>query len=78
MPFASPEAPSRRIFVLGVLTAAVSVMSVALGQSIGRDGRSRFHNSTLRFVSPEVVSGLLIIAIALLDPSNFPHGLVEK
>jgi putative Mn2+ efflux pump MntP len=66
------------VFLLGVLTAAVSVMCVVLGQSIGRDGRSRFHRSTLQFVSPELVSGLLVIAIALFDPGDFAHGLVEK
>jgi putative Mn2+ efflux pump MntP len=66
------------VLVLGVLTAVVSVWLVALGQSTGRTGRLRFHHPAIEFVAPELVSGLLIIAIALFDPGDFAHGLIER
>ena len=66
------------VLVLGALTAVVSVFLVALGQSTGRTGRSRFHHPPIEFVSPELVSGLLIIAIGLFDPGDLAHGLIER
>jgi putative Mn2+ efflux pump MntP len=66
------------VLVLGALIAVVSVFLVALGQSTGRTGRSRFHHPALEFVSPELVSGFLIIAIAVVDPADFAHGLIER
>lgn len=53
---------------LAILTAAFSVVSVYVGQAIGAEGRSR-----LRWISPEVASGCLIISIGILDYGDVQH-----
>jgi putative Mn2+ efflux pump MntP len=59
--------------VLFGLTTACSLMAVALGQAAGEKGRAQ-----LRFVPAEIVSGCLIIGIALLDSEGLMRGLVGR
>jgi putative Mn2+ efflux pump MntP len=60
-------------FVLAALTAALSVVSVWVGQAVGGQGRNH-----LRWISPEIASGCLVIAIALLDPGDFAQDWIKQ
>jgi putative Mn2+ efflux pump MntP len=66
------------LLVLALLTATFSVMLVILGQYAGRRKKLRFQHPLRHFVSPELVSGCLIIVIALFDPGDFAHDLMER
>lgn len=60
-------------FILAALTAVLSVVSVWIGQAAGVCGRNR-----LRWISPEMASGCLMIAIVLLDPGGFAQAWIRS
>jgi putative Mn2+ efflux pump MntP len=51
---------------LGALAAGFSIVAVVGGQFSGRKGRAQFHRLLPSFITPELVAGLLLIAIALI------------
>jgi hypothetical protein len=59
--------------VLSGLTTACSLMAVALGQAAGRKGRAQLH-----CIPAELVSGCLIIGIALLDSDGLMRDLTGR
>ena len=59
--------------ILAALTATCSVFSVWVGQAAGRSGRDY-----LRWISPELASGCLMIAIASLDPGDFVLDWIQR
>jgi putative Mn2+ efflux pump MntP len=52
--------------LLGTLTAGASFVAVVCGQISGRQGRAQFQRFLPTVFSPELISGLLLIGIALL------------
>jgi putative Mn2+ efflux pump MntP len=57
---------------LSVLIVVFSVLSVWIGQALGRRGRKHLH-----WMAPEIASGCMMIAIALLDPGDLVHGRIN-
>jgi putative Mn2+ efflux pump MntP len=58
-------------FALSTLIVVFSVVSVWIGQAFGGRGKKHLH-----WLAPEIASGCVMIAIALLDPGDFTHGWI--
>jgi len=52
--------------LLGALAAGFSVVAVLCGQISGRRGRAQFERILPAFITPELISGLLLIGIAVV------------
>jgi len=66
-----------RFIATGVTFTALimgfSLLSVWIGQAMGRGGKNH-----LRWVSPEIASGLLMITIAVLGPGDLAEGWFRR
>jgi putative Mn2+ efflux pump MntP len=58
--------------ILAVLTAAFSIVSVSIGQAAGGRGRNQ-----MRWISPNIASGCLMIAIASFDPGDLAQAWLK-
>jgi putative sporulation protein YtaF len=66
------------LLTLTVFTAGFSLASVILGQNAGRRHPLRFNHPLFRLLCPELISGFLIIGVAIFDPGDWVSGLVAR
>jgi putative Mn2+ efflux pump MntP len=65
--------------LLGILVAGFSIVAVVCGQISGSGGRAQFQRFLPAFITPELISGLLLIGIALapLDIDDWAADLLK-
>lgn len=66
--------------LLGTLAAGFSIVAVICGQISGRRGRAQFQRFLPAFITPELISGLLLIGIAVapLDIDDWAADFLKQ